>query len=123
MAVFVAVYLFGKRYPEHLIVLYSDNSNVVAWLGPRRSPCPTVCALVAAIERIKYQYILKLSVRYIPTKENRTADRLSRNKIPLWLARRGTQLHPDLKTMMRLIDRDYLTTSWAAAISDSRNFG
>ena len=63
LAVFVALYIFGPISPNHLIVLYSDNTNVVAWLGPRRSPDPTVCALVAAIERIKYQHLLKLSVR------------------------------------------------------------
>ena len=63
LAVFVALYIFGPNTPAHLIVLYSDNTNVVAWLGPRRSPDPTVCALVAAIERIKYQHLLKLSVR------------------------------------------------------------
>lgn len=123
LAVFVALYLFGSRYPERLIVLYSDNSCVVAWLGPRRSPCPTVCALVAAIERIKFEYSLKLSVRYIPSKENRTADLLSRNSIPLWLERRGTRLNPKLDTMIRLIHRDYLTTSWKAAIANSHTHG
>ena len=80
LAVFVALYLYGPNTPAHLIVLYSDNTNVVAWLGPRRSPDPTVCALVAAIERIKYQHLLKLSVRYIPSVQNVTADRLSRNR-------------------------------------------
>ena len=30
LAVFVALYLFGPRNPKHLIVLYSDNTNVVA---------------------------------------------------------------------------------------------
>ena len=68
LVAFVAVALFGPRYPGHLMVLYSDNTNVVAWLGSsRRSPNPTVCTVVAAIERIKYEYMLKLSVRYIPS--------------------------------------------------------
>lgn len=30
LAVFVALYLFGPRYPNQFIVLYSDNTNVVA---------------------------------------------------------------------------------------------
>ena len=33
LAVFVALHLFGPKTPAHLIVLYSDNTNVVAWLG------------------------------------------------------------------------------------------
>ena len=78
LTVFVALSLFGHLYPKHLIVLYSDNTNVVAWLGSRRSPNPTVCTMVAAIERIKYAYLLKLSVRYIASGKNITADSLSR---------------------------------------------
>ena len=30
LAVFVALYLFGPCYPNQFIVLYSDNTNVVA---------------------------------------------------------------------------------------------
>ena len=41
-----------------MLVLYSDNSNVVAWRGTRRSSNPVVCSLVAAIECLKYQYTL-----------------------------------------------------------------
>ena len=59
LAALVAVQLFAHRYPRHLVVLYSDNSNVVAWLGTRRSPDPIICALVAAIEQIKYRYSVK----------------------------------------------------------------
>ena len=63
LATFVAVHLFAHRYPNHMLVLYSDNSNVVSWLGTRRSPNPVVSSLVAAIECLKYRYTLKLSVR------------------------------------------------------------
>ena len=119
LAVFVALHLFGHRTPSHLIVLYSDNTNVVAWLGRRRSPDPTVCALVAAIERIKYQLLLKLSVRYVTSAQNYTADRLSRNRIPLWLKRRGTRIRPCMSSMVRQIHLNYLTSSWISAILNS----
>ena len=76
LAAFVAVRLFALRYPSHLVVLYTDNSNVVAWLGSRRSPHPVVCTLVSAIESIKYRHSLKLSARFIPSGQNRTADSL-----------------------------------------------
>ena len=86
LAALVAVQLFGNRYAKHLIVLYSDNTNVVAWLGTRRSPDPIIGTLVAAIEQIKYQNLSKLSVRFIPSSRNRSADRLSRNRVLTWLA-------------------------------------
>ena len=118
LAVFVAISLFGPRYPGHLMVLYSDNTNVVAWLGSsRRSPNPTVCTVVAAIERIKYEYLLKLSVRHIPSAQNRTADLLSRNHVPSWLRYRGTRRTPTLTSMMHLIHLDYLAPSWLNTIS------
>ena len=43
LSAFVALHLYARRYPNHMLVLYSDNSNVVAWLGTRRSPNPS-CA-------------------------------------------------------------------------------
>ena len=122
LAVFVALYLFGSNTPAHLIVLYSDNTNVVAWLGSRRSPDPTVCALVAAIERIKYQYLLKLSVRYIPSAQNFTADRLSRNCIPPLLYRRGTRRCPCLSSLVRLIHLKNLIPSWANSIAKANSY-
>ena len=117
LAVFVALHLFGHNFPAHLMVLYSDNTNVVAWLGPRRSPNPTVCALVAAIERIKYQHLLKLSVRYIPSAQNNTADSLSRNRIPSLLKLHGTRIHPSISSLVRLMHLDTLTQSWLTGIS------
>ena len=120
LAAFVALSLFGPRYPNHLIVLYSDNTNVVAWLGSsRRSSDPTVCTVIAAIERIKYEYLLKLSVRYIPSAQNCTADSLSRNHIPAWLRFRGTRVQITLASMARQIHLDYLAPSWATAIFKS----
>ena len=67
LAAYVAVRLFASRYTNHLTILYTDNSNVVAWLGSRRSPRPVVCTLISAIESIKYHHSLKLSVRFIPS--------------------------------------------------------
>ena len=111
---------FGPQYPGHLMVLYSGSTNVVAWLGPScRSPYPTVCTVVAAIERIKYEYLLKLSLRYIPSTKNRTADLLSRNHVPSWLRYRGTRRTPHLTSMIRLIHFNYLARSWLDTISHS----
>ena len=117
LATFVAVHLFAHRYPNHMLVLYSDNSNVVSWLGTRRSPNPVVSALVAAIECLKYRYTLKLSVRYISTHKNRSADKLSRNKIPRWLQTQGSETPLCMGKLARSINVDNLVTSWTSAVN------
>ena len=120
LVAFVAVSLFGPRYPGHLVVLYSDNTNVVAWLGSSRCPPnPSVGTVIAALERIKYEHLLKLSVRHIPSAQNRTADLLSRNRIPTWLRHRGTRLTPPLSSLMQFTHLDYLAPSWLHTISRS----
>ena len=96
LAAYIAVRLFASRYPSHLLVMYTDNSNVVSWLGSRRSPHPVVWTLVSAIESIKYRHSLKLSVRFIPSGRNRTTDSLSRSVVPRWLQSRGSSLSPDM---------------------------
>ena len=117
LSVFVALRLFARRYPHHMLVLYSDNSNVATWLGTRRSPNLVVCSLVAAIERLKYQYTLQVSVRYIPSHKNRSADRLSRNKTPRWLRNRGSEIPLCMRKLAKSIDYDKLLTSWTFAVN------
>ena len=48
--------MFAARSPGKYLIMYSDNTNVVAWLSSRRPPNPFVGALVAAIERLKYKF-------------------------------------------------------------------
>ena len=48
-AAFVAIDFFNTQSPGHYIILYSDNTNVVAWLTRRRSPNPYVYTLVSAL--------------------------------------------------------------------------
>ena len=122
LAVLVALHLFGHRYPKHLIVLYSDNTNVVAWLGSRRSPHPIISTMVTAIERIKYAFLLKLSVRYIPSAKNITADSLSRARVPPWLKRRGTRILPSMSALVHLIDPRNLVTSWIVTLENDKTW-
>ena len=60
--------------------------------------------MVAAIERIKYAFLLKLSVRYIPSGKNITADSLSRGRLPPWLKPRGTRMLPTMRSLVDLIN-------------------
>ena len=114
LAALVAIQLFAKRYPRHLVVLYSDNTNVVAWLTTRRPSNPVICTLVAAIEQIKYQYLSKLSVRFIPSEKNHTADRLSRNRVPTWLRSRGSALIPRMNELAFASNRHNLLSLWSS---------
>ena len=116
LAAYVAVRLFASRYTNRLMVLYTDNSNVVAWLGTRRSPRPVVCTLVSAIESIKYHHSLKLSVRFIPSDRNRTADFLSRNVVPRWLQSRGSPLTPDMAGIAYAADMNNILDLWTTVI-------
>ena len=42
LAAYVAIDIFAARSAGHYVILYSDNSNVIAWLSRRRSPSPYV---------------------------------------------------------------------------------
>ena len=53
LAACAALYTFAPHVTQRILTLYMDNTNVVAWLSKRRAPNPFVCAVVAAIERIK----------------------------------------------------------------------
>ena len=117
LTAFAALYLFARRYPNRMVGLYSDNSNVMSWLGTRRSPNPVVRSLVAAIECLKYRYTLKLSVRYIPTHKNRSADQLSRNKTPRWLRIQGSETPLCMRKLARSINYNNLITSWTTAVN------
>ena len=71
--------------------------------------------MVVAIELIKYEFLVKLSVRYIPS--DNTADSLSRAHVPLWLQRRGTQIFPSMSALVHLIDPRNLVTSWISTLN------
>ena len=112
LAAYIAVRLFASRYPSHLLVMYTDNSNVVSWLGSRRSPHPVVWTLVSAIESIKYRHSLKLSVRFIPSGRNRTTDSLSRSVVPRWLQSRGSSLSPDMAGITYATNSNNILDLW-----------
>ena len=74
--------------------------------------------MVAAIERIKYAFLLKLSVRYIPSDKNTSADSLPRARIPIWLQRRGTRILPCISALVDLIDPLNLVSSWISTLNN-----
>ena len=118
-AAFVAVDFFAARSPGHYVILYSDNTNVVAWLSRRRSPNPYVCALVSAIEKLKYKFLIKLSARYISTDFNVSADLLSRNVIPPRFRDHGTRIYPNLKSLCRQLRISNIWLQWSDVVPSS----
>ena len=114
-----AVYAFAQSVSQRLLTIYSDNTNVVAWLTKRRAPSPIVCAVVAAIERVKYGNILKLSTRYISTRNNKTADRLSRGKIPDYLYIRGTRISLPMKAICANLHLENIENLWSATVKNA----
>ena len=119
LAACVALYTFAPLVTQRLLKLYTDNMNVVAWLTRRRAPNPYVCAVVAAIERIKYSKILKISTKYISTKQNTAADQLSRGQIPSYLYTRGFRTTPPMKVICSNLHLDNIVKLWATTIRNA----
>ena len=78
----------------------------------QRSPHPIIGTLVAAIEKIKYHSLLKISARYIPSERNRLADQLSRNRIPSHLRTRGSAILPNLSDLAEAVNCNKLLALW-----------
>ena len=119
LAAYVAIDMFAARSPGKYLIMYSDNTNVVAWLSNRRPPNPFVGALVSAIERLKYQFFLKLSIRYIPSEHNVSADLLSRQTIPARLQKNGNRIYPNLRRLCSNLVLDNIYPSWATTVQTS----
>ena len=77
-------------------------------------------ALVSTIEHLKYKYFLKLSIRYIPSEHNVSADRLSRNSTPIRFQRRGIHVIPDLDRLCSNLFIDNIYLSWAGIVPHAR---
>ena len=104
LAALVALLSFGPQIQGQLVTIYTDNSSVAKWLTAGRSS--NLCGLkyLAMWELTKCKLQCKVSPRWLPGAHNISADDLSRNKIPNWLARDGVRVFCDM---------DVLTRSWA----------
>ena len=117
LAACTAMYAFAPLVTQRILTLYTDNTNVVAWLSKRRAPNPFVCAVVAAIEIIKYRNILKISTRYISSAQNTAADQLSRGHVPDYLYRHGIRITPPMKDICTNLHLENIENLWAATVT------
>ena len=113
IAVLAGFSVFSQNQKNTVIKLYTDNTDVVAWLQKSRCRAGLGFKILAAIEFFKRSHRLKICTRHIPGKHNNTADQLSRGKIPEWLRRYGIRREVNLNDLFRLIKtplRFWITT-------------
>ena len=115
LAAVIAFVYFAPLYPSALICVNTDNQNVVSWLNKGRCSKKLGYRLLSVIELMKQKYKLKVSVFYIKSSANTSADLLSRGVTPKWLLNRGVKLNISID----LIDRMLLNpiAHWKNALS------
>ena len=111
----IAFLYFAKKRPSSLIRINCDNNNVVSWLNRGRCTNELGYRLLSVIELMKLKYNLRVSVFFIKSSSNTSADSLSRGLIPRWLKDQGSRQIID----MRKIDKILLnpTSFWKNALS------
>ena len=85
-ACLVSIFCFRKLLKNKLVTLYTDNTNARDWMIRRRSDNPLGNTYLIILELLKYSVECKLSTRWIPLTDNRTADLLSRGGLPTMVA-------------------------------------
>ena len=90
IAALAALSVFSHLNRNKLILLNSDNTDVVAWLRKGRCSKGIGFKLLAGIEYFKRVHNLKISPKHIPGRFNNSADSLSRGIVPKWLDTHGT---------------------------------
>ena len=111
----IAFIIFSPYSPSSWIRINTDNQNVVAWLKRGRCAKKLGYRLLSVIELIKLKYNLKVSVFYIKSSGNVTADSLSRGVIPRWLKQRGIEQIVDMKKFDNILS--YPIKFWKKALA------
>ena len=99
----IAFLLFAPYSPSSLVRINTDNKNVLAQLKKGRCSKKLGYRLLSVIELIKMKYNLKVSVFYIKSSANVTADALSRGEMPEWLRMRGEVYNVDIKKIDKIL--------------------
>ena len=104
LAVLVGFSVFAENNRNHLITLYSDNTDVVSWLNKGRCRAGIGFKLLAAIEYFKRKFVIKIKAHHIPGRHNISADSLSRGTIPNWLQRDGCRRPVNIPFLFELVN-------------------
>ena len=103
LAAVIAFVIFAPFYPSTLIRINTDNQNVVSWLNKGRCSKKLGYRLLSVIELMKQKYNLKVSVFYIKSSANTSADLLSRGVTPKWLKNRGVKLNVSIDFIDKML--------------------
>ena len=104
----IAFLYFAPLSPSSIIRINTDNQNVVSWLNRGRCSKKLGYRLLSVIELLKLKYNLKVSVFYIKSSANTTADMLSRGVLPHWLQRRGVRCTAKIDIIERILSNPLL---------------
>ena len=110
----IAFLYFAPFYPYSIIRINTDNQNVVSWLRKGRCSKKLGYRLLSVIELMKLKYNLKVSVMYIKSSANTSADMLSRGKTPRWLRNRGVRYTVDISKIEKILSDPI--TFWRKAL-------
>ena len=103
MSTVIAFLYFAPKSPSSLVRINCDNSNVVSWLNKSRCSKKLGYRLLSVIELIKLKYNLKVSVFFIKSSSNSSADSLSRGVIPQWLKAQGLGHIVNMRKINRIL--------------------
>ena len=103
-ACLVSIFCFRKLLKNKLVTLYTDNTNARDWIIRRRSDNPLGNTYLIILELLKYSVECKLSTRWIPSTDNRTADLLSRGGCPRWLRQHGRRLAVNYQLLQKYLE-------------------
>ena len=114
LACVIALLCFGDLCEGRHVKLYTDNRNTFHWLLKGRSSSVTGTKYLALWESCKYIRECKISPRWIPSDANRTADALSRGKVPEWLRRQGSRrrLSSKRRELLTLSPHDHMAKNY-----------
>ena len=111
----IAILIFSPDYPSSFVRINSDNQNVVSWLNRSRCSKSLGYRLLSVIELMKLKYNLKISVYFIESSKNTSADRLSRGETPDWLKKRGVRYKATLENIDKILSNPI--SFWKKALS------
>ena len=111
----IAFILFAPYSPSSWIRINTDNQNVVSWLNRGRCAKKLGYRLLSVIELMKLKYNLKVSVFYIKSSANVTADSLSRGVTPRWLRQRGAVQRLEMEKIDKILS--YPIKFWKKALA------
>ena len=104
LAVLLAFQVFAKIAPNCFIRVNSDNESVVSWLNKGRCSKKLGFLILGGIEAFKYKYGLRVKAYHIKSKNNVSADALSRGHTPKWLASKRFRCKINAKQIIMLLN-------------------